>query len=67
MKRKSLTITVSKTVQVKQYEPVTITLTDIVELESDDDPKDVRNRVYKELTKSLVVYLNHEIKQYAET
>lgn len=64
MKTKTITITVSRTVQLKQYEPVTITVTETVELSSEDDKLLVRNQTYAAISKSVAKYINHSIGEF---
>lgn len=64
---KSLTVTVSKTVQIKQYEPSTVTLTEVHELADGDDARLVRREVYSNLSKSVLAMINHEIEIHGNT
>lgn len=64
---KSVTVTVSKTVQIRQYEPSTVTVTEVHELEADDDARAVRREVYGNISKSVLSYINNEIEIHSKT
>jgi len=57
----TLTVTVSKTVQIKQFEPATVTITEIHQLTDGDDARRVRSEVYSNISKSVVRMINNEI------
>lgn len=65
-KIKTITVTVSKMVQLRQYEPFTVTVAEIVELETGDDKLTVRNETYASISKSVTKYINHEISKIAD-
>ena len=48
MKRKEVTTTFHKTVQIEEYEPEKIGVSQTVELEDGDDPDDVLDELHKE-------------------
>lgn len=62
----SITITISRTIQVKQYEPLTVTVTETYQCEEDDDLQEVRNAAYKQVADSVAKYLKREYKRYTE-
>lgn len=57
----SITVTVSKTVQIKQYEPSVVTVTEVHELDEADNARLVRHAVYSNISKSVRAMINHEI------
>lgn len=63
MKRKMLTVTVSRTRQIKDYHPITIGLAETIELEEDDDPIRVRRKATLELVESVNSLLDKTIKE----
>jgi len=60
----SITLTVSKTVQIRQYEPVTVTLSETHILNDDEDIGQVRNQLYLQIGKAVGIYINKEIERY---
>lgn len=56
-----MTITVARTIQLHSYEPVTITVSEVVELDDDDDKVLIRNEAYKSISASVTKYLNHQV------
>jgi hypothetical protein len=65
-KTKTMTVTVTRMVQLKQYEPFTVTVAETVELENGDDKLLVRNETYASISKSVTKYINHEISKIAD-
>lgn len=64
MKNRSVTVTVKKLVQIKQYEPVEITVSETVTLEEGEVALEVRKKLYASISSSVVKYINHEIAIY---
>ena len=48
MKRKEITRSFNKTVQVKQYEPEKVGVTQTVVLDEDDDPTEIAEQLHRE-------------------
>jgi hypothetical protein len=63
---RELTVTVSRTVQIVQFSPVTVTVTEVHELAEGDDARSVRNEVFNNVSGSVARYIDHEIKRYTE-
>lgn len=62
MKRKSVSVTVSKVVQAAQYEPVTVSITETAELEAGDKAGEAKRKLYESASKSLHEFMKEEIK-----
>ena len=62
MKRKTVSVTVQKTVQAAQYEPVTISVTETADLEADDKSKAVKRKLYESASESVHEYMKEELK-----
>jgi hypothetical protein len=61
---KTTTVTYTKTLQVVQFEPVTISVSETYDLEPGDDVVSVRAHAYNSCAKSAVRYLNNELKRW---
>ncbi len=61
----STTVTVQKTIQVVQFEPVTVTVSETYDIEPGDDVTAIRAHAYNNCAKSMVRYLNNEIKRWS--
>ncbi len=67
MSKRIITVEVSKTVQVAQYEPVTVKISETVEVEADSEKaKEVRLKVYTGVTKSVKQFIDNEVLKYEE-
>jgi hypothetical protein len=66
MKPKSVTVTVSKTIQVAQYEPLTIQIVETHDLESEDNPREVRSQLVASLSKSLRISMKKALREFHE-
>lgn len=60
-----ITIEVSRTVQVAQYEPVTVKVTQQVQVADDEDEGEARDRTYAAVTKSVKRYIDNEVAKYS--
>ena len=60
MKTKTITLSISKTVQIDRYEPLEIRIERVVEVEDDEDPADVELLMYKQLSNSVIKYIRNE-------
>lgn len=63
IKRRSVSVTVSRTVQVQNYTPSTVTVTETADV-GDNDPEDVKRELYESASKSMQKYMRAEIKKY---
>jgi hypothetical protein len=61
-----ITVTISRTIQIRQYEPVTVTVTERHELEEGEDPKVVRLQVYNQIAPDVARFMDKEVKRYSE-
>lgn len=65
MSSKTITVTVAKTVQTAQYEPVTVTVTETVTVPSEKLSEEVHLKVYTRVTKSTKRFIDNELAKYA--
>lgn len=65
MKKRTITISVSRTVQVERFEPAQVTVTETIEVE-DEKEKVVkaRERLYADVTKQVKSYVDNEVAKY---
>jgi len=61
----SITVQVSKTVQVKQYEPVVVTVTETRECRV-VDAEQTRDDMYRAVTQSVRKYIDNEQRKYGD-
>lgn len=66
IKRKTVSVKVTRTVQVQQYQPSTIEVTETADVPEGSDPRDVKDELYKSASASVVKFMNAEIKKYSE-
>lgn len=59
-----ISITVTRTAQPRQYESVTVSLTERHTLEPDEDPVKTRNQIYKQISERVARYSDRELKRY---
>ena len=64
MKRKSLSVTVTKVVQAAQFEPLTVSITEVAELEEGDKVKKVRARLYESVSDSVHAVMKEELTRW---
>ena len=62
MKILTTTITLQKTVQVQQFHPVVVSISETIELSENDDVVKIRNESYRKMTKQVDLYINHHLK-----
>ena len=62
---RTIQITVTRTVQVKQFEPVTVTLSETIEVEDDADVKEARLALYTGVTSRVERYIKNEVTKYS--
>ena len=63
---KTVTVTVSRTVQITQYSPVTVTVTEVHEVKEGESTREVRNSAYNAVSASVVKYVQHEVENYSK-
>ncbi len=64
LKRKSVSVTVTRTVQVKQYEPSTISVTETADVPDGMKTSEVKLALYETASASVQKYMRAEIKKY---
>lgn len=69
--KREITVTISKTVQIKQFEPVSVTVTERCVLDDEDASNNeavrvARNNIYNGLSKAVQKMVNREIEVYTE-
>jgi len=60
MKRKTISVTITKTKQVVQFEPLTVTVTEVAELEEGDKASDAKAKLYESVSKSVKQFMEEE-------
>lgn len=55
-----ITVEVTKTVQVQQYEPVTVRVTETMVLDKGTDTEEARKSLYKRVTRAVASYVENE-------
>lgn len=65
-KAKTITVTVSRTVQPQQYCPVTVTVSETHEVKEGESTREVRNAAYNSVSASVVKYVEHEVDTYSK-
>jgi len=65
-KAKTITVTVARTVQIKQYEPVVVTVSETHEVKEGEVTREVRNAAYNSVSASVVRYVEHEVENYSK-
>jgi hypothetical protein len=63
---KTITVTVARTVQLKQYEPVVVTVSETHEVREGESTREVRNAAYNSVSASVVRYVEHEVDNYSK-
>lgn len=53
MKRRTVSVTVTKMVQAAQYEPLTISITESAELEGEEKVSQIRTKLYESASKGV--------------
>lgn len=62
MKRKEVSVTVTKTVQAAQFEPVTVSVTETATLEAGDKASTAKDKLYESASESLHKFMKEELK-----
>ena len=63
---KTITVTVQRTVQIKQYEPVVVIVSETHEVKDGESTREVRNSAYNSVSASVVRYVEHEVENYSK-
>ena len=66
MIRTHVTVTVTRTVQIKQYEPVTVAISETAELEDNEDHGKAKSELYKGIYPRIEKMINHQIESAQE-
>ena len=56
-----ITIEVNRTVQVRQYEPVSVRISETITVDEDDDVEEARRQLYREITQANKKFLDNEV------
>jgi hypothetical protein len=64
MKSKQVTVTVKRTIQTASYESSTVEISEVFEIEDDDDPAECRHEAYATVTKAVKRGIDNEFKKY---
>jgi len=65
-KAKTVTVTVQRTVQIRQFEPVVVIVSETHEVKEGESTREVRNAAYNGISASVVKYVAHEIENYSK-
>ena len=63
---KTITVTVQRTVQIKQYEPVVVIVSETHEVKDGESTREVRNAAYNAVSAAVVRYVEHEVENYSK-
>jgi hypothetical protein len=63
---KTVTVTVHRVVQIKQFEPVSVTVSETHEVKDGESTREVRNSAYNSVSASVVRYIEHEVENYSK-
>lgn len=66
MEINSISVSVSKTVQVKQYEPVAVTVSLTASVDKKDNFQECRDALHKKASTAVSKLINAEIEKYQE-
>ena len=64
LKITSMTITVEKAIQVRQFEPVRVSVTQTVALEDGNVPRDIRDALYDSTSRATRVLMREELSKW---
>jgi hypothetical protein len=64
MKRRVITVSVTKTIQVVQFEPVVVEVTESAEVESGEKASEVRTALYESASKAVKKFMKEEIESW---
>ena len=63
---KTVTVTVQRTVQIRQFEPVVVIVSETHEVKDGENTREVRNAAYNSVSSSVVKYIEHEVENYSK-
>lgn len=63
---RTITISVTRTIQVERFEPVGVTVTESIEIKDTADPAEARKKLYSDVTKQVTSYVENEKKKYGK-
>jgi hypothetical protein len=63
---RTVTVTVHRVVQIKQFEPVSVTVSETHEVKEGESTREVRNAAYNAVSASVVKYIEHEVDNYSQ-
>jgi hypothetical protein len=66
IKRKTVSVSVSRTVQITQYHPSTVTVTEEAEIPEGMTHVEVKEVLYKSASASVVKFMNNEIDKWSK-
>lgn len=66
IKRSSVSVTVTRTVQVAQYQPSTVSVTETADVPAGMKASDVKAALYESASASTQKYMRAEIKKYRQ-
>jgi hypothetical protein len=66
MRIKSVSVTLSRTIQVRNFEPVRVDVTQTAELDPDDSLSRARRELYDSTSKALRTMMSFELKKWRE-
>lgn len=61
LKIKSMTLRIEKTIQVVKFEPVTVSLSQTVDIEEGDARREIRKLLYKDTSNAVNVMMGQEL------
>lgn len=62
----TLTVKVSKTIQIQQYEPVTVEVTETMVLNSENNDPETRTKLYRRVTREVAAHIENEKAKWAK-
>jgi len=63
---RTVTVTVQRTVQIRQFEPVVVIVSETHEVKEGESTREVRNAAYNGISASVVKYVEHEVDNYSK-
>lgn len=64
LKRKTVSVTVSRTIQITQFHPSTVEVTETADVPEDASVDEIKAILYKAASKSVVKFINAEIDKW---
>lgn len=66
IKRRTVTVSVTRTVQLQQYHPATVSVTEVADIPPGEDYDEIRKELYKSATKAVTRFLKNEVRLHGE-